>query len=429
MSILVVSVSHKTTSVGPWPSWRMDRPAAAKLADQLVASEHIDEAVVLSTCNRTELYASVSRFHGGLDDVTAALGRLRRARGRPSCAGDVRGLLRRGRGRPRLRGGRRPGLDGRRGEPDPRPGQSALTLCQTHGTVGTRAQRAVPAGDPGRQAGADRDRHRLGRPLAGHRRVRAARATECRHLAGAGCWWSGPARWPGSPPGPPPPPGAAAHLRQPDPGPRRAAGRGGRRDGRRAGRAAERAGPGRRRGHLHRGARHDARAGRRSPVRRWSASSTWRCPPTCRPRWPSSASRWSTSTGLVGGQLDARQPGRDRRGPRRWSAARSATSSACAAPPRSRPTVVALRIDGLRRGDRRAAPAGRPAARARRARQRARSSRPSAGSSTSCCTRPTVRVQELAADSEAVDYAAALRELFALDPQAVAAVMSPEVGR
>ena len=40
---------------------------------------------------------------------------------------------------------------------------------------------------------------------------------------------------------------------------------------------------------------------------------------------------------------------------------------------------------------------------------------------------PTVRVQELAADPEAPDYAAALRELFALDPQAVAAVMSPEV--
>ena len=41
---------------------------------------------------------------------------------------------------------------------------------------------------------------------------------------------------------------------------------------------------------------------------------------------------------------------------------------------------------------------------------------------------PTVRVQELSAEPDAVDYAAALRELFALDPQTVAAVMSPEVG-
>jgi glutamyl-tRNA reductase len=42
---------------------------------------------------------------------------------------------------------------------------------------------------------------------------------------------------------------------------------------------------------------------------------------------------------------------------------------------------------------------------------------------------PTVRVQELAADPDALDYAEALRELFALHPQSVAAVMSPEVPR
>jgi glutamyl-tRNA reductase len=41
---------------------------------------------------------------------------------------------------------------------------------------------------------------------------------------------------------------------------------------------------------------------------------------------------------------------------------------------------------------------------------------------------PTVRVQELSSEPDALDYAAALRELFALDPQAVAAVMTPEVG-
>ena len=64
MSILVVSVSHKSTSVSHLGQLALDSPASAKLADQLIGSEHIDEAVVLSTCNRTELYASVSRFHG-----------------------------------------------------------------------------------------------------------------------------------------------------------------------------------------------------------------------------------------------------------------------------------------------------------------------------------------------------------------------------
>ena len=76
MSILVVSVSHRSTSVAHLAELALDTAASAKLADQLVGSEHIDEAIVLSTCNRTEVYASVSRFHGALDDATTALADL-----------------------------------------------------------------------------------------------------------------------------------------------------------------------------------------------------------------------------------------------------------------------------------------------------------------------------------------------------------------
>jgi glutamyl-tRNA reductase len=73
MSILVVSVSHKSTTVSHLAQLALDSAGSAKLAEELMGSEHIDEAVVLSTCNRTELYASVSRFHGALDDATQAL--------------------------------------------------------------------------------------------------------------------------------------------------------------------------------------------------------------------------------------------------------------------------------------------------------------------------------------------------------------------
>jgi len=76
VSILVVSVSHKSTSVSDLAQLALDASASAKLAEQLIGSEHIDEAVVLSTCNRTELYASVSRFHGALDDATQALAEI-----------------------------------------------------------------------------------------------------------------------------------------------------------------------------------------------------------------------------------------------------------------------------------------------------------------------------------------------------------------
>ena len=61
--------------------------------------------------------------------------------GRPARSAELHGrcagLLRRGRCRPHLRRSRRARLGGGRREPDPRPGQGRADLCQNHGTVGT----------------------------------------------------------------------------------------------------------------------------------------------------------------------------------------------------------------------------------------------------------------------------------------------------
>ena len=201
MSILVVSVSHKTTSIERLSRLAMDPPDAAKLADALVAGDHVDEAVVLSTCNRTELYVSVSRFHGGLDDVTAELWPPSPGSGVAELRDDVRGLLRRGRRRPHLRGGRRPGLDGGRGEPDPRPGAArAHRLPRPHGTVGSCSnslfQQALRVG----KRVQTETTHRLRRPVPGDRRVRPADRRGARPLAGRRVLVVGRrARWPASP--------------------------------------------------------------------------------------------------------------------------------------------------------------------------------------------------------------------------------------
>jgi len=136
MSILVVSVSHKSTSVGMLARLSMDAPMVAKLADQLLTSEHIDEAVVLSTCNRTELYASVARFHGGLDDVTTSLADfagLTAAELRTMCSvyfdeGAVAHTFSVASGLESVVVGENQILGQVR---------AALTLCQTQGTVGT----------------------------------------------------------------------------------------------------------------------------------------------------------------------------------------------------------------------------------------------------------------------------------------------------
>ena len=41
-----------------------------KLLTDVVEAEHVDEAIVLTTCNRLEVYADVRKFHGGVQDVT-----------------------------------------------------------------------------------------------------------------------------------------------------------------------------------------------------------------------------------------------------------------------------------------------------------------------------------------------------------------------
>src|SRR6185312_5506124 len=44
-----------------------------EMLDELLRGEHVSEVLVLSTCNRVEIYAEVDRFHGGLQDASAVL--------------------------------------------------------------------------------------------------------------------------------------------------------------------------------------------------------------------------------------------------------------------------------------------------------------------------------------------------------------------
>jgi glutamyl-tRNA reductase len=73
VNLLVVGVSHRTAGVA-----LLERLAAApdqtpKLLSRLLSKEYVAEALVLSTCNRVEVYAVVSAFHGGLADIGAVL--------------------------------------------------------------------------------------------------------------------------------------------------------------------------------------------------------------------------------------------------------------------------------------------------------------------------------------------------------------------
>jgi glutamyl-tRNA reductase len=73
MSVLVMGMSHRTAPVEVLETVTLDRDAMGKILDEVPGSDHIGEAVVVSTCNRLELYADVATFHGGLDEAGSIL--------------------------------------------------------------------------------------------------------------------------------------------------------------------------------------------------------------------------------------------------------------------------------------------------------------------------------------------------------------------
>lgn len=70
MSVLAVGLSHRSASVSLLERTVQSDDGVVKLLADLLDAEHVDEALVLSTCNRIEVYADVTKFHGGVQDVT-----------------------------------------------------------------------------------------------------------------------------------------------------------------------------------------------------------------------------------------------------------------------------------------------------------------------------------------------------------------------
>ena len=75
MSLLAVGISHQTAPVALLEQFAMAADDRVKALHELVASDHVSEALVLATCNRIEVFAEVERFHGGVADVSRVLAR------------------------------------------------------------------------------------------------------------------------------------------------------------------------------------------------------------------------------------------------------------------------------------------------------------------------------------------------------------------
>ncbi|MCX6398262.1 MAG: glutamyl-tRNA reductase [Propionibacteriales bacterium] len=70
MSVLVVGVSHNSAPVSILEKVARDSEGTAKLIRDVADNEHVAEATVLSTCNRIEVYAEVDRFHGSVEAIS-----------------------------------------------------------------------------------------------------------------------------------------------------------------------------------------------------------------------------------------------------------------------------------------------------------------------------------------------------------------------
>jgi glutamyl-tRNA reductase len=73
VSILLFGVSHRSAPVSVLEQLSIDESDQIKIVDSVLQSPLVSEAMVLSTCNRVEVYAVVEAFHGGLSVIGQVL--------------------------------------------------------------------------------------------------------------------------------------------------------------------------------------------------------------------------------------------------------------------------------------------------------------------------------------------------------------------
>src|SRR5215212_11194566 len=76
MSLVVLGLHHRSAPLELLERTTVAPERLPKVLADVVGRDDVREAVVLSTCNRTEVYASVERFHPGVGDLRDALSEL-----------------------------------------------------------------------------------------------------------------------------------------------------------------------------------------------------------------------------------------------------------------------------------------------------------------------------------------------------------------
>ena len=69
MSVVVIGLNHRSVPLDLLERMTIDDSRLGKALHDVASREHVSEAVVLSTCNRTEIYVVAEKFHGAYADL------------------------------------------------------------------------------------------------------------------------------------------------------------------------------------------------------------------------------------------------------------------------------------------------------------------------------------------------------------------------
>lgn len=76
MSVLLVGMSHRSAPVALLERLSMDANVQHGAATALIEQPSLSEAMIISTCNRLEVYTVTNAFHSGVEDVMRVLGEV-----------------------------------------------------------------------------------------------------------------------------------------------------------------------------------------------------------------------------------------------------------------------------------------------------------------------------------------------------------------
>ena len=75
MSVVVIGLNHRSVPLDVLEQMSIGDDEIPKVLSDLTASPDVSEAVVVSTCNRTEIYARAERFHPAFGDIRDVMAR------------------------------------------------------------------------------------------------------------------------------------------------------------------------------------------------------------------------------------------------------------------------------------------------------------------------------------------------------------------